>query len=201
MTGAETTTLSLTGHESCDACALSLTRNHVVPGRGSLSARIVVVGEAPGETEDGCGEPFVGPSGQLLRNVLEHAGVPAARLWFTNVYHCRPPKNDVTLAEGSPCPSMWLSGELVRLNRTGARVILATGGTAIKYFRPWSKDSVTAEVQRDTRWPDPEIGPWWIVGMYHPSYILRCGGEQEGNYALVRMVDSILRGVAYASHS
>jgi len=196
----DTTTLSLPGHESCDACALSTTRKHVVPGRGFLSARIVVVGEAPGESEDDRGLPFVGSSGQLLRNVIRGVGVPEERLWFTNTYHCRPPKNSIEKATGSPCPSIWLAGELVRLNRNGARVILATGGTSIRHFRPWSEDPVGVEVQRDTRWPDPELGPWWVVGAYHPAYILRCGGEREGNVALVKLVDSILRAVAYASN-
>lgn len=196
----ESTTLELPGHLSCTACALARTRKHVVAGRGSLGARIVICGEAPGETEDGNGEPFTGSSGQLLRNVLQSAGVPESRLFFTNTYHCRPPKNDIKLAEGSPCPSIWLSGELVRLNRNGARVILATGGTAIRHFRPWSEEKVGTEILRDTRWPDPEIGPWWVVGCYHPSYILRQGGEREGNYALIRLVDSILRAVAYASN-
>lgn len=193
-------TFLLPGHLGCIACGLSRTRTHVVTGRGALSARIVVCGEAPGADEDGSGAPFVGPSGQLLRGVLKNAGVGEDKLFFTNKIHCRPPGNRIELAEGSPCASIWLAGELLRLNKNGARVILATGKTAIRYFRPWMSGTVTQETFRDTRWPDPEIGPWWVVGAYHPSYALRQGGEgKEGNVAIVSIVASIMRAVAYAS--
>lgn len=192
-------------YETCTACPLHETRARVVPGYGALDARIAVVGEAPGADEDREGKPFVGPSGQLLRQVLTAAGVREEWLFFTNVYHCRPPGNDISLAKDSPCPSIWTATELGKLYLTaGTRVILATGGTAIRHFRPINdypgaeEMTVRDAVRHDTRWPDRRTGPFWVVGMYHPSACLRAGGIREGNVILVSMVDSILRAVAYA---
>jgi uracil-DNA glycosylase len=77
----------------CHRCALGETRTQVVFGVGDEHARVVFIGEAPGEKEDLKGEPFVGPAGKLLNELLEHAGLRREDVYIANVVKCRPPGN------------------------------------------------------------------------------------------------------------
>lgn len=194
--------LNLLGHRDCTACHLSKTRTNVVPGNGTdpAQATLVLVGEAPGADEDREGVPFVGKAGQLLRGIMfDGMGLDQRRVFFTNTYMCRPPANKIALAKGSPCPSIWLTGELQNL--PSKQVIVALGRTALSFFRPTTgNEPVSVLAARDTRWPDPEFGPLWVVGAYHPSAVLRAGverGSREGNVKLVSLVASIQRAMYY----
>jgi uracil-DNA glycosylase len=77
----------------CNACALHSTRNTVVFERGSPTARLAVVGEAPGAEEDRQGQPFVGPAGKLLDLMLQSIGFGRDDVYICNVLKCRPPGN------------------------------------------------------------------------------------------------------------
>src|SRR5438105_11658288 len=77
----------------CTACPLHATRTQAVPGYGPVTARIMAVGEAPGETEDREGKPFVGAAGQLLTRLLESVGFDRRDIYITNIIKCRPPGN------------------------------------------------------------------------------------------------------------
>lgn len=78
----------------CQRCALAATRQQVVVGRGNTQARVLIVGEAPGEQEDKQGLPFVGKAGQLLENMLAAAGIDSQQdVYICNVIKCRPPGN------------------------------------------------------------------------------------------------------------
>ena len=84
---------------NCNRCALSQTRQHVVLGKGDLSAPILFVGEGPGAKEDEMGIPFVGQAGKLLDLALESIGFEANEYYVANVVKCRPPQNRVPLQE------------------------------------------------------------------------------------------------------
>src|SRR2546429_9057462 len=73
------------GFEACQTCT------NFVPGEGSAEARIVIVGEAPGASEDKAGRPFVGRAGKLLDHLLAEAGIPRGDLFPTNRGEARPP--------------------------------------------------------------------------------------------------------------
>ena len=77
----------------CTACPLSATRKHVVFGEGDVRARLVFVGEAPGEEEDLQGRPFVGRAGKLLDQLIERTGLRRREVYICNVLKCRPPQN------------------------------------------------------------------------------------------------------------
>ena len=83
--------------ENCQDCVLGKTRNNVVFSDGNPeTARIVLIGEAPGETEDETGTPFVGRAGKLLNQFLEEAGISRKDdLYIINTVKCRPPENRV----------------------------------------------------------------------------------------------------------
>ncbi|MEM2022033.1 MAG: uracil-DNA glycosylase [Zestosphaera sp.] len=77
----------------CSRCRLSESRSRAVPGEGSLTARLMFIGEAPGKSEDEAGRPFVGAAGKLLNQLLEVNGVKREEVFITNVVKCRPPGN------------------------------------------------------------------------------------------------------------
>lgn len=79
--------------EDCGLCPLSGNRTNIVLPSGDLGAKVVFVGEAPGEKEDLSGKPFVGRAGSILDGILEEIGVDRNRIMITNVVKCRPPGN------------------------------------------------------------------------------------------------------------
>lgn len=79
--------------ENCRECDLFKTRKHVVFGDGNLRAKLMLVGEAPGEQEDKQGVPFVGKAGQLLDKILKAIEFERNEVFIANILKCRPPNN------------------------------------------------------------------------------------------------------------
>ena len=79
--------------ENCHACSLCETRTNIVFGDGDPHTRVLIVGEAPGKTEDLQGKPFVGAAGKFLDELLEEAGLKREEVFIANVLKCRPPSN------------------------------------------------------------------------------------------------------------
>lgn len=112
---------------SCTNCSLCKTRTRAVPGKGSHSASVMLVGEAPGRSEDMRGEPFVGAAGKKLDAALEEAEFSRDSLYITNVVKCRPPNNrKPTSGEEEAC-SEYLKAEIEMIN---PKVICILGNTA-----------------------------------------------------------------------
>lgn len=80
--------------KTCSLCYLHATRLHVVQVRGKIPCDILFVGEAPGESEDVIGSPFVGPAGQLLDTIIANAIPNSYKLAFTNLVACIPREDD-----------------------------------------------------------------------------------------------------------
>ena len=100
----------------CTKCGLCEGRTHAVPGRGPAPSPVMLVGEAPGRSEDLRGEPFVGAAGSRLNEALDAAGLRRDSVYITNVVKCRPPDNRVpTDDERSACrPHLEAEMSLVR---------------------------------------------------------------------------------------
>ena len=79
--------------KKCKKCSLYKTRIQAVPGDGNYSAKIMLIGEAPGREEDRRGQPFVGGAGKFLNELIKLAGLKRENIFITNVLKCRPPKN------------------------------------------------------------------------------------------------------------
>ena len=77
----------------CKKCRLHKNRKNTVPGEGSLTTKLMFIGEAPGAKEDEEGRPFVGAAGKLLTKLLEDNGISRGSVFITNVVKCRPPGN------------------------------------------------------------------------------------------------------------
>lgn len=121
--------------ECCKACELHETRHNVVFSDGNPeTAKIVLVGEAPGENEDLQGIPFVGRAGKLLNEFLAKARLSREKdLYIINTVKCRPPKNRVpTDAEKETCRPVLLS----QIKIIDPEIILLCGATALKSFTP-----------------------------------------------------------------
>ncbi len=108
-------------------CGLCPARTNAVPGEGNPNAKMVLVGEGPGATEDATGRPFVGQAGTLLDGILDAIEVPRTSVYITNIVKCRPPQTRKPLPdEISACiPYLHRQLELIR-----PKVIVAMGGTA-----------------------------------------------------------------------
>ena len=79
--------------KECRKCSLAETRRSVVFGEGSAKARLLFIGEAPGEEEDLQGRPFVGRAGKLLDQMIDRIGLRRKEVYICNVLKCRPPYN------------------------------------------------------------------------------------------------------------
>src|ERR1700730_3714026 len=124
--------LSAAVHD-CRRCPLGYSRTKAVPGVGPGDARIVIVGEAPGQNEDQQGEPFVGAAGKLLDQLLSGIGLSRGDVFITNILKCRPPGNrDPQPAEAEAC-SPYLEQQL-RLIKP--EVVLVLGRHALGRLLP-----------------------------------------------------------------
>jgi len=154
---------------TCTACGLAVGRTQVVFGDGPHTARVVIVGEAPGADEDIQGRPFVGRSGQLLERVLlEEAGLKRHDCYITNVNKCRPPGNrDPEPAEVAACRP-WLDAQMRTLRPD---VVLTLGNFASRALLQ-TKEGITR--LRGRTYP---FGASTLVPTFHPAAALRGSPE------------------------
>ena len=102
---------------SCVQCPLHATRTKAVPGEGTPSARVMLIGEAPGREEDQRGQPFVGAAGRFLDEVLAGSGVNRGDLFITNTVKCRPENNrPPRKREVDTCTSLYLFEQIELIN-------------------------------------------------------------------------------------
>jgi uracil-DNA glycosylase family 4 len=120
------------GFEPCE------TATNMVPGEGSETAEVMLVGEAPGATEDELGRPFVGRAGRLLDELLAEAGLEREQVYITNVVKARPPGNrDPRAGEVLHCMP-WLEAELALIQ---PRLVVPLGRHALAHFTDGAKIS------------------------------------------------------------
>ncbi len=114
----------------CTECPLHLSRTLAVPGAGKPTARIMIIGEAPGGKEDKTGQPFVGSAGRYLDHILKGTSFGREDFFITNIVKCRPAANRPPQAlEIQTCTSLYLVRQIEVLN---PRLILLLGAVAVK---------------------------------------------------------------------
>jgi DNA polymerase len=165
--------------ENCTDCVLGYTRKNVVFSDGNPdTAKIVLIGEAPGETEDETGKPFVGRAGKLLNQFLEEAGISRENdLYIINTVKCRPPENRVpTDVEKTMCEK-YLMAQIEIIN---PKAIIFCGATSLKSF--WADKKVQISKVRGN-WFDVTIKDktYRAMAIFHPSYLLRNHSMEEGS--------------------
>ena len=150
---------------SCTGCGLCETRHNVVFGVGKRDADILFVGEGPGEQEDLQGQPFVGPAGKLLDDMLSIVDLDRnENCYIANIVKCRPPKNrDPMETEQEACigylrnqVSLIRPKIIVCLGRIAAKKLIDDGFRITRQHGQWFRR-----------------GAFWMMATYHPSALLR----------------------------
>ncbi len=147
----------------CNKCRLCKTAINPVPGEGNPDAEIVFIGEAPGETEDQTGRPFVGRAGRLLETLLAKIGYKREDVWIGNIIKHRPPQNRDPLPDEILACQPYLTEQLKILS---PKIIVTLGRFALSYFYSDGK------ISRD-RGNLLRTGRFNVFPVYHPAAALR----------------------------
>ena len=160
---------------TCVKCDLSLTRHNVVFGAGDICAPLMIIGEAPGQDEDLSGEPFIGRSGKLLRQLIEEEiHLTANQLFITSVNKCRPPKNrDPKPFEIEAC-SPWL---LRQIELVRPAVIVSVGNFSSRLLLK-TKERITNLRGNSYTYETPSGFSTRLMPTFHPAAALQGGGPK-----------------------
>jgi uracil-DNA glycosylase len=163
----------------CRACPLWANATQTVFGEGAPRARLMIVGEQPGDAEDREGHPFVGPAGRVLDEGLAAAGIDRRQVYVTNAVkhfkweprgkrriHKTPAQREIEACH------QWLEAELATVR---PRLILALGATAAKALLGPAFRITLSRGQIQSRAGLPEV-----IATFHPSWILRTRSRPEG---------------------
>jgi DNA polymerase len=187
--------------QQCQACDLACSATQAVAGEGSAAARMVIVGEQPGDEEDRVGRPFVGPAGKLLDSALLEAGIDRQSVYLTNVVkhfkfvargkqrlHKTPQVREITACRP------WLAAELETIR---PNVVVCLGSTAAQ-----------AMLGRDFRvragrgqwfqssWNSPTSQPPRVIATWHPAAILRMQDPERRESLFANLVDDLMLAAA-----
>ena len=168
----------------CVRCKLcNLGRRQVVFGVGNPKARLMFVGEAPGEDEDRQGEPFVGRAGQLLTRIIEAINLTREQVYIANVIKCRPPGNrNPEPDEVSACePFLFEQIDIIK-----PRVIVALGKFAAQCLLR-TTEPITRLRGREFQYRGATLIP-----TFHPAYLLRNPSSKREVWEDMKKVRGIL---------
>ena len=171
---------------SCRDCPLSQGRHNVVFGVGDPESELMFIGEGPGEQEDLQGEPFVGPAGKLLDDMLEMIDLDRSRVYIANIVKCRPPHNRDPLQTEQDACIEWLRAQ-TRLLRP--KIIVCLGRiAAMKLIREDFKIS-----REHGQWE--QKGGIWFTALYHPSALLRDETKRPETFRDLKSLQAKVREV------
>lgn len=168
----------------CQRCKLGATRNKLVFGAGNPRARLVFVGEGPGADEDQKGEPFVGDAGRILNRIISAMGLQREEVYICNVVKCRPPQNRNPEKDEIAACSPFL---LRQLHSIKPEVIVALGTFAAQTVLG-SKEPIS---RLRGKFHDFHGVP--LMPTYHPSYLLRSGGNSDSFWTVWDDMTQVLR--------
>jgi uracil-DNA glycosylase len=162
---------------NCTRCKLAKTRNKFVFGAGSPDARIMFIGEGPGKDEDLKGEPFVGRAGELLTAIIEKGMLLTRKdVFIANVVKCRPTIDQAGTRDRPPDKEEvdacgWMLYKQIDIIRP--EVIITLGNPSTKFILK------TDEGITRMRGKFADFNGIKVMPTYHPSYILRNGGDKS----------------------
>lgn len=168
----------------CQRCKLGATRKSLVFGVGNPKARLVFVGEGPGADEDAQGEPFVGDAGKMLNRIITAMGLTREEVYICNVVKCRPPQNRPPEADEVATCSPFL---LRQLQSIKPEAIVALGSSAAQALL---QTKVPISKLRG-KFHDFHGSP--LMPTYHPSYLLRTGGNSDSFWSVWDDMTQILQ--------
>ncbi len=148
----------------CTLCTLAATRHCTVPGHGNPHPDLMFIGEAPGESEDRQGLPFVGRSGALLTRMITNLGMSRDEVFIANILKCRPPGNRTPTPKERETCLPYLKSQIDTLR---PKVIVTLGATALRGLLGNDKELAGSRGV----WHEYRGIP--LMPTYHPSYLLR----------------------------
>ena len=171
----------------CRKCALCETRHNVVFGVGDRTSPVMLIGEGPGEQEDLRGEPFVGPAGKLLDDMLELIDLDRkTNVYIANIVKCRPPQNrDPLNTEQDACIG-YLRNQVALIH---PKIIVCLGRVA------------ALRLMREDFKISREHGQWmeksgvWMTALYHPAAILRDPSKRPVTFDDLKSLQEKIRQV------
>ncbi|MEW6367409.1 MAG: uracil-DNA glycosylase [Acidobacteriota bacterium] len=167
----------------CRRCKLHAGRHNIVFGAGPENAELVFVGEAPGETEDLEGVPFVGRAGELLTRMIAAMGYSREEVYIANVVKCRPPDNRNPEPDEIAACRPFLEGQLDRIR---PRAIVALGGFAAQALTGLQVPiSALRGKFRDFRGIP-------LMPTYHPAYLIRSPAKKREVWQDLQQVMKLL---------
>lgn len=150
--------------QSCEGCSLCETRKNVVFGVGLKTADVMFIGEGPGEQEDLQGEPFVGPAGKLLDDMMAIIDLDRQNSYIANIVKCRPPHNRDPKEEEQDACIEYLRNQVSLIQ---PKIIVCLGRIAAKRLI----DPEYRITRQHGTWL--QKGGIWMTAIYHPSALLR----------------------------
>jgi len=186
--------LKINGCRKCPA--LVACRNDIVIHRGNPKGEVMVIGEAPGVTEDETGFPFMGKSGKYLDGMLERIGLTEDQVYITNAVKCRPPGNrNPTPKEQDNCFG-YLEEQMKHVK---PKVILLLGRIAAKSF--FDMDGVSLREMMNGLYYIKEFPGTAFMVYYHPSYLLRNQHKRQWIRKIEGELDSWINTALAASYA
>lgn len=159
---------------ACSKCDLRKGCKQVVPGEGSVDAKILFIGEGPGKKEDELGRPFVGAAGKFLDEMLGIIKLKRENVYIANTVKCRPPENRDPLPEEKDICWPWLEKQI---NLVNPDLIITLGRHSLEKFLPGQKIS---EVHgKALRREFPGLGKQVFYALYHPAAALYNGSMRS----------------------
>lgn len=168
----------------CRKCRLCETRTNVVPGEGNPAAKLMFVGEGPGQEEDRQGRPFVGRSGELLTSMIHSIGLERSEVYIANVVKCRPPGNRNPEPDEAEACLPYLRAQVALIR---PRIVVLLGKVACTYIL---RENIS--VMR-------EHGNWYerkgvlFMPTFHPSALLRDPAKKRDAWEDFKKIRDMLR--------
>ncbi|MFN2316965.1 MAG: uracil-DNA glycosylase family protein [Gemmatimonadales bacterium] len=167
----------------CNKCPLCEGRTNTVPGEGNPAARLMLIGEGPGATEDETGRPFVGRAGELLTTILGSIELAREDVFIANVVKCRPPSNRKPLPDETAACRSYLERQIALIR---PKVLLALGGTAAETLL------ATKQSLGNLRGRVHSFHGIPLVVTYHPAALLRNPNWKKPTWDDVRIARQLL---------
>ncbi len=157
----------------CQKCSLCQTRNLPVIGQGNHQAEIILIGEAPGASEDKTGRPFCGQAGRILDELLNSAGLKREEVYICNILKCRPPQNRNPQKEEIEACTSYLERQIAIIK---PKIIGSLGNYSTAYllekFGLKNKIQGISKIHGQVFETKADFGPIKIIPLYHPAVVV-----------------------------
>ena len=170
----------------CERCGLCRTRTNLVFGVGRRDAEVMLIGEGPGEQEDLQGEPFVGPAGKLLDDMLRMIDLDRSKVYIANMVKCRPPRNRDPEQEEQAACSQWLQRQIALVD---PKIVVCLGRIAATGLI----DPVFRITRQHGQWFDRDGRRYMAI--YHPSALLRDPEKRPETFMDLRTLRKEIRAI------